>query len=131
MLRTLTGIENIGKCIRYADDMVFVIQKDEDPEELRKQIDQELQKRGLKVKESKTKLTNMTEGFDFLGIKFKLIGKSATKSKQFPIKGWLKETKRKINHIQKELIEDDTKIEKIQRICRRKIQYYNIVTYKE
>lgn len=40
----LSGIENIGKCIRYADDMVFVIQKDEDPEKMRKQIDKELQK---------------------------------------------------------------------------------------
>ena len=47
----LNGIENIGKCIRYADDMVFIIQKGENPEKLRKQIDQELQKRGLKVKD--------------------------------------------------------------------------------
>src|SRR5205823_2620320 len=46
----LHGIENIGRCIRYADDMIFVIQKGENPERMRKQIDQELQKRGLKVK---------------------------------------------------------------------------------
>jgi retron-type reverse transcriptase len=39
----LHGIENSGKCIRYADDMVFVIQKEEGSEEMRKQIDQELQ----------------------------------------------------------------------------------------
>jgi RNA-directed DNA polymerase len=109
----LNGIENIGKCIRYADDMVFVIQKDEDPEELRKQIDQELQIRGLKVKESKTKLTDMTEGFNFLGFNFKLIGKPAVKSKRYPVKDWLKETKRKINRILKMNFSDEIKAGKI------------------
>ena len=120
----LHGIENIGKCIRYMDDMVFIIQKNEDPEEMRKQIDQELQKRGLKVKESKTRVTDMADGFDFLGFNFKLIGKPAIKSKRFPVKDWLKETKRKINHILKMPFKDEIKVEKIQRICRGKIQYY-------
>jgi RNA-directed DNA polymerase len=120
----LNGIENIGKCIRYADDMIFAIQKGENPEKLRKQIDQELQKRGLKVKESKTKLTNMTEGFDFLGFNFRLIGKPAIKSKRFPVKDCLKETKRKINRILKMNFSDEIKAEKITRICRGKIQYY-------
>jgi ribosome-interacting GTPase 1 len=114
----LNGIENIGRCIRYADDMIFVIQKNEDPEEMRKQIGKELQKRGLKVKESKTRLTDMTEGFDFLGFNFKIIGNPAIKSKCFPVKDWLKETKRNINHILKEPLNDETKIEKIQRVCR-------------
>jgi RNA-directed DNA polymerase len=105
--------------------MIFVIQKGENPERMRKQIDQELQKRGLKVKESKTKLTNMTEGFNFLGFLFKLIGKPAVKSKRFPVKDWLKETKRKIfNHVRKMPISDKAKAEKIQKICRGKIQYY-------
>jgi RNA-directed DNA polymerase len=120
----LHGIENIGKCIRYADDMVFIIQKDEDPEEMRKQIDQELLKRGLKAKESKTRLTNMTEGFDFLGFHFKRIQKPTIKSKRFPVKDWLKETKGKINQILKEPHSDEAKVEKIQRICRGKAQYY-------
>ena len=118
------GIEKIGKCIRYADDMVFIIQKDEDPVEMRRQIDKELQKRGLKVKESKTKLTDMTEGFDFLGFNFRLIGNPAIKSKRFPVKDWLKETKRKINRILKMNFNDGIKLGKIQRICRGKIQYY-------
>jgi group II intron reverse transcriptase/maturase len=126
----LNGIENIGKCIRYADDMVFVIQKDEDPEEMRKQIDQELRMRGLKVKESKTKLTNMTEGFDFLGFNFRLTGKPAVKSKRFPVKDWLKETKRKINHVLKTSFSDKIKSEKILRICRGKIQYYKYCDLK-
>jgi RNA-directed DNA polymerase len=103
----LNGIENIGKCIRYADDMIFVIQKNEDPKEMRKQINRELQKRGLKVKESKTRLTDMTEGFDFLGFNFKLVGKPAIKSKRFPVKDWLKETKRKINRILKMNFSDE------------------------
>jgi hypothetical protein len=104
--------------------MVFIIQKDEDPVEMRRPIDKELQKRGLKVKESKTKLTDMTEGFDFLGFHFQLIGKPAVKSKRFPVKDWLKETKRKINHILKMPLNDENKIGKILRICRGKIQYY-------
>jgi group II intron reverse transcriptase/maturase len=120
----LHGIEDIGKCIRYADDMIFIIQKNEDLEKMRKQIDQELLERGLKVKESKTRITEMTNGFDFLGFNFKRIGKPAVKSKRFPVKDWLKETKRKINHILKMPSNDETKIEKIQRICRGKIQYY-------
>jgi RNA-directed DNA polymerase len=120
----LHGIENIGKCIRYADDMVFIIQKDEDTEEMRKQIDQDLLKRGLKVKESKTRLTDMADGFNFLGFHFKRIGKPAIKSKQFPVKDWLKEIKSKINHILKEPSNDEIKAGKIQRLCRGKIQYY-------
>jgi RNA-directed DNA polymerase len=109
------------------DDMVFIIQKDEDPEEMRKQIDKELLNRGLKVKESKTRVTEMADGFDFLGFHFKLLGKPAIRSKRFPVKDWLKETKRKINHILKEPLNDETKVEKIQRICRGKIQYYNSI----
>jgi RNA-directed DNA polymerase len=120
----LHGIEDIGKCIRYADDMIFVIQKNEDPKEMRKQIDQELLERGLKVKESKTKIADMKDGFDFVGQPFKTIGKPAVKSKRFPVKDWLKETKRKINHILKMPLNDKTKIGKILRICRGKLQYY-------
>jgi hypothetical protein len=84
---TRNGIENIGKCIRYMDDMVFIIQKNEDPEEMRKQIDQELQKRGLKVKESKTRVTDMADGFDFLGFNFKLIGKPANELPRSKLRG--------------------------------------------
>jgi group II intron reverse transcriptase/maturase len=127
----LNGIENIGKCIRYADDMVFIIQKNENPEEMRRQIDQELQKRGLKVKESKTRLTNMTESFDFLGFNFKLTGKPAVKSKRFPVKDWLKETKRKINRILKMNFSDEIKAGKILRICRGKAQYYKYCDLKK
>src|SRR5919197_1360382 len=120
----LNGIEEIGRCIRYADDMVFVIRKEEDPEGMRKQIDQALQTRGLKVKESKTRLTNMTDGFDFLGFNFQRIGKPAVKSKRFPVKDWLKDTKRKINHVLKSNFSDEIKTGKILRICRGKVQYY-------
>jgi RNA-directed DNA polymerase len=104
----LNGIEDIGKCIRYADDMVFMIQEKEDPEELRKQIDKELQIRGLKVKESKTRTTDMADGFDFLGFHFKRIGKPAIKSKRFPVKDWLKGIKRKINYYIKLPLDDVT-----------------------
>ena len=127
----LHGIEDIGKCIRYADDMIFIIQKNENPEEMRKQIDQELLKRGLNVKESKTKLTNMADGFDFLGFHFKRIGKPAVKSKRFPVKDWLKETKKKINQIIKLPLSDKVKAGEIYRICRGKIQYYKYCDLSE
>jgi RNA-directed DNA polymerase len=127
----LHGMENIGKCIRYADDMVFIIQRDEDPEEMRKQIDKELLNRGLKVKESKTRLTDMADGFDFLGFHFKRIGKPAIRSKRYPVKDWLKETKKRINHILKEPLEDRTKVKKILRICRGKVQYHKYCDLEE
>jgi RNA-directed DNA polymerase len=120
----LHGIENVGKCIRYMDDMGFVIQKEEDSEEMRKQIDEELLKRGLEVKETKTRVTDMADGFDFLGFHFKRIGKPAIRSKRYPVKDWLQETKRKINRILKMPFNDETKLGKIQRLGRGKIQYY-------
>ena len=76
----LNGVEKIGeyysggemrpKCVRYADDMVFILKPEDDATELRQNIDQFLAKRGLNVKESKTRLVRSTDGFDFLGWHF-------------------------------------------------------------
>jgi RNA-directed DNA polymerase len=82
----LHGLENVGqevrykkishrqvdtiKGLRYADDVVFILKPEDDPEILRKHIDNFLVTRGLKVKEAKTRVVHSTEGFDFLGWNF-------------------------------------------------------------
>ena len=82
----LHGLENVGhevryrkishrqidtiKGLRYADDVVFILKPEDDPEVLRRHIDKFLETRGLKVKEAKTKLVDSTDGFDFLGWNF-------------------------------------------------------------
>jgi len=58
--------------IRYADDMVFFLKPEEDPNLLRSKLDTFLEERGLKIKESKTQLVKATSGFDFLGWHFKV-----------------------------------------------------------
>jgi group II intron reverse transcriptase/maturase len=63
----LNGIEKIHQSVRYADDMVFILKPEDNAIEIRHKIDEFLAERGLNVKESKTKLTRSTDGFDFLG----------------------------------------------------------------
>ncbi|NEN90049.1 MAG: RNA-dependent DNA polymerase [Okeania sp. SIO3H1] len=86
---SLNGIEDLGKCIRYADDLVFIIDPgfDEDPtkkwhkrrinqivksekELIEYEVSQFLKERGLEIKPSKTRLVKATDGFDFLGWHF-------------------------------------------------------------
>ncbi|NET47078.1 MAG: RNA-dependent DNA polymerase [Okeania sp. SIO2B3] len=83
------GNKNPAKCIRYADDLVFIIDPGftSDPTKgwherklnqiiarEKKAIEEEvtrfLQKRGLEIKPSKTRLVKATDGFDFLGWHF-------------------------------------------------------------
>ncbi|MGB5595921.1 MAG: reverse transcriptase domain-containing protein [Crocosphaera sp.] len=68
----LDGIENIHSSIRYADDMVVILKPKDDVEKILGKIEEFLAERGLKVKESKTKLVKSTDGFDFLGWHFKV-----------------------------------------------------------
>lgn len=58
--------------LRYADDMIFFLKEEIDPIKLRSDIDKFLEERGLNVKESKTRLVKATDGFDFLGWRFKV-----------------------------------------------------------
>lgn len=66
---TKSGKEKRGQTrgFRYADDVVYILQPNEDAGALRVRIDDFLASRGLKVKEAKTKLVHSTDGFDFLG----------------------------------------------------------------
>lgn len=68
----LNGIEGIHPSVRYADDMVFFLKPNDNAELLLGKITKFLALRGLNVKASKTKLVSATEGFDFLGWRFKV-----------------------------------------------------------
>ena len=78
----LNGIEKIGeyhiggklisKCIRYADDMIYILKPEDDAEKILEKIKQFLAVRGMEINEHKTKLTASTDGFDFLGWNFQV-----------------------------------------------------------
>ena len=77
---TLNGIEKIGeyrqsgrtvsKCIRYADDMVFILKPEDDAEKILAKVEEFLTERGMNVSQKKTKVTASTDGFNFLGWQF-------------------------------------------------------------
>lgn len=97
----LNGIEDLGKknvtCLRYADDLVYICKPGVDIENLQLKISQFLEERGLKVKQSKTRVVKSTDGFDFLGWNFKVKpnGKyisTPTKESSRKVKAKVKET---------------------------------------
>ena len=73
----LNGIESIhfskvdGRwyepSIRYADDMVIIIRREDNATEILERISQFLAPRGMKISEIKTLVTARADGFDFLG----------------------------------------------------------------
>lgn len=76
----LNGIEEIGqfkqygrtrtKCIRYADDMVFILKPEDSAENILAEVEGFLAARGMNVSQRKTKVTASIDGFDFLGWHF-------------------------------------------------------------
>ncbi|WP_324611080.1 reverse transcriptase domain-containing protein [Moorena producens] len=65
----LDGIEEINpknRCIRYADDMVVILKPKDNAEKILEKIKTFLADRGMEISEEKTKITNTTDGFDFL-----------------------------------------------------------------
>ena len=78
---SLNGIESIHRyldgrwyetSIRYADDMVIILRPQDDADAILERINKFLADRGMKVSEKKTKITAATNGFDFLGWRFKV-----------------------------------------------------------
>jgi group II intron reverse transcriptase/maturase len=67
-----TGKDRLYICTRYADDMVFLLDPDDDAEAIMEEIKQFLAVRGLNIKAAKTRLVKSTEGFDFLGWHFRV-----------------------------------------------------------
>lgn len=72
---TLDGLEKIIpdkiKIVRYADDLVVLANSKEELEEIIPKINEFLEERGLRLKPSKTKLIEISTGFDFLGFNFR------------------------------------------------------------
>jgi group II intron reverse transcriptase/maturase len=68
----LNGIEEIHHSVRYADDMVIILKPQDNAEKILEKISQFLTERGMKISEKKTKLTATTDGFDFLGWRFRV-----------------------------------------------------------
>jgi RNA-directed DNA polymerase len=73
----LNGIEKIGEvrkgrdtysiCVKYVDDMVFVLKPENNAEKLLVEIQKFLAQRGMKINQEKTKVTASRNGVDFLG----------------------------------------------------------------
>jgi RNA-directed DNA polymerase len=53
--------------VRYADDWVMFCESKEDAQAARRQAQEWLLKRGLRLSEEKTGIVHLSEGFDFLG----------------------------------------------------------------
>ncbi|WP_424100922.1 reverse transcriptase domain-containing protein [Moorena producens] len=68
----LNGIEDIHTSLRYADDMVFILKPKDNADKILQKVKNFLAKRGMEISEEKTKLTKTTDGFDFLGWKFRV-----------------------------------------------------------
>jgi group II intron reverse transcriptase/maturase len=71
----LNGIETIyedkgATCLRYADDIVYICKPGTNPEHVKFYVSSFLKKRGLQIKESKTRVVKSTDGLDFLGWHF-------------------------------------------------------------
>ncbi len=87
----LDGFENLGtnqrkrsrtliRGIRYADDAVFICKPEADTKRLREDIDKFLESSGLRINETKTKVSKATDGFDFLGWHFRVNSRGVFKS---------------------------------------------------
>ena len=104
----LNGIEKIGeckksghirhKCIRYADDMVFILKPKDSVETILAQVEEFLAERGMNVSQKKTKVVSSTDGFDFLGWRF-IVQKGNGKFRSMPSVENFKAFRRKVKHI--------------------------------
>ena len=83
--------------IRYADDMVIILQPEDNAEEILERIGEFLAERGMNVSERKTKITATTDGFDFLGWHFKV--QKNGKFRSTPSVDNFKAFRKKVKHI--------------------------------
>ena len=104
----LNGIEKIGeckksghtrlKCIRYADDMVFILKPEDDAGKILAKVEEFLTERGMNVSQKKTKVTATTDGFNFLGWQF-IVQKGNEKFRSTPSVENFKAFRSKVKHI--------------------------------
>jgi RNA-directed DNA polymerase len=66
--------DNVGKraLVRYADDFVVFCETEEDAHAAKAEIGEWLQGRGLHLSEAKTRVSHLSNGFDFLGFNVRL-----------------------------------------------------------
>jgi RNA-directed DNA polymerase len=84
--------------IRYADDFIVTANSEETAREIRDMIIAFLKERGLELSDSKTLITNINEGFDFLGWNFrKYNGKLLIKPSKKSIKKFTESISQTIN----------------------------------
>lgn len=131
-----------GKCkiamIRYADDFVIMCESKEEAESMYGKLKPYLNKRGLELAPDKTKVTHITEGFDFLGFnirRYTNIKGNQNRSKLLikPSKASIKGFKAKIKEIFKTLRGTNvaTLLSKINPIIRGTANYWKTVVSKE
>jgi len=104
----LNGIEKIGEvrrngknssiCIRYADDMVYILKPEDSAEKILAKVEKFLAVRGMNVSQKKTKVTASTDGFDFLGWNF-FVQKNNGKFRSIPSEDNFKAFRQKVKHI--------------------------------
>lgn len=97
--------ELIGKraIVRYADDFVVFCETKEDAEKTVAILNNWMKDRGLSLSDEKTKIVNLTEGFDFLGFNVRQYPVSNTKTGYKllikPSKQTMQNARNKIRHV--------------------------------
>lgn len=118
----LNGIEGLGACIRYADDMIFVIRRDEDVEALKQEIDSFLAIRGLEIKAEKSRVVEMEKGFNFLGFTFKKLPNGSSRS--YPQEGSFKRLRSQVKKLLKSPLSKQVKAMQIGAKVKGWLTYY-------
>ncbi len=133
----LDGFENLGlnqwkgsrkdgtliRGIRYADDAVFICKPEADTKRLRKDIDEFLKSRGLRINETKTKVSKAADGFDFLGWRFRVNSRGVFKST--PSSENYADIKAKVKATWKNGTTTDARLKRIESQVRGWRQYYS------
>jgi RNA-directed DNA polymerase len=131
--------ESVGnrQIVRYADDFVVFCKTKEDAEKSVEILESWLQERGLNLSKEKTRITHLSEGFDFLGFNIRLYKVNNTKT------GWkllIKPSKESLQRIRNNLKEVWLKcighsaltvISKLNPIIRGQANYYRIGVSKK
>ena len=112
------------RLIRYADDMIAIIKPGVTKENVKKIIERELQKWGLELKESKTRFSSPTDGFDFLGWHFSVQANNG-KFRSSPSKDNYRKFRKKVKDIVNcSNLSTDAKAKKLSSIIRGWREYH-------
>lgn len=118
--------------IRYADDFVVFCTTKEDAVQVTEILDRWLKERGLSLNKEKTKITHLTEGFDFLGFNIRQYKVGNTKT---GFKLLIKPSKKSVQEIRDRLREiwlecnghnQQAVLNKLNPIIRGKANYFRI-----